>query len=291
MNWTDIRQIAGQIWSHLKSQVTSWFGGGRSDMSWGYGDSNGSATWHHNYPHAAGSHQSPVNIQTGDAECDQHLLPLKPQYFHSECTTLVNTGNGVQVRADSQAPNYRMGDTEYRLAQFHFHWGATSNEGSEHTVNGRPYSAELHLVHYNSTKYKTAAEALDKPDGLAVIGVFIKVGKRHHHFQKLCDLLNKIRYKNQMVDLCEGFDLMGLLPHDLHHYWTYAGSLTTPPCYQSVRWLVLMEPIEFSEDQLEAFRQMELVTEEQADRGDHARCLHNFRPTQPLNDRKISSSF
>lgn len=36
------------------------------------------------------------------------------------------------------------------------------------------FSAELHLVHYNS-KYGDFGSAADKPDGLAVLGIFLKV--------------------------------------------------------------------------------------------------------------------
>ena len=64
---------------------------------------------------------------------------------------------------------------EYQLAQFHAHWGGENARGSEHTVDGKAFSAELHLVHYN-TKYGDLGTAVDKPDGLAVLGMFIKAG-------------------------------------------------------------------------------------------------------------------
>ena len=65
-------------------------------------------------------------------------------------------------------------DDVYQLAQFHAHWGGENARGSEHTVDGKSFSAELHLVHYN-TKYGDLGNAVDKPDGLAVLGMFIKV--------------------------------------------------------------------------------------------------------------------
>jgi len=57
----------------------------------------------------------------------------------------------------------------------HAHWGSCAGHGSEHTVNGKQYDAELHIVHFN-TKYGTPENAADKPDGLAVLGIFIEVG-------------------------------------------------------------------------------------------------------------------
>lgn len=61
------------------------------------------------------------------------------------------------------------------MEQFHCHWGCSDNSGSEHTVDGTSYAGELHLVHWNSTKYNSFAEAAGHPDGLAVLGVFLQV--------------------------------------------------------------------------------------------------------------------
>lgn len=58
--------------------------------------------------------------------------------------------------------------------------------GSEHTVDGDSHSGELHLVHWNQTKYPTFNEAAKHPDGLAVLGVFLKVNvlKKTHKLAK-----------------------------------------------------------------------------------------------------------
>ena len=65
----------------------------------------------------------------------------------------------------------------------HAHWGDVEGAGSEHTLDGTPFDAELHIVHYN-TKYDSPGEAFDKDDGLAVLGVFLKIGKENPEFQK-----------------------------------------------------------------------------------------------------------
>lgn len=65
---------------------------------------------------------------------------------------------------------------QFKLVQFHFHWNDKKNEiGSEHQLNGKGFPSELHLVHYNSTKYGSFCDAVDKADGLAVLGVFFEV--------------------------------------------------------------------------------------------------------------------
>ena len=60
----------------------------------------------------------------------------------------------------------------------HAHWGKAGGGGSEHTVDGVQYAAELHIVHWN-TKYGDPSQAVDKPDGLAVLGMFLKEGESH----------------------------------------------------------------------------------------------------------------
>ncbi|XP_063469116.1 carbonic anhydrase 5A, mitochondrial isoform X11 [Symphalangus syndactylus] len=86
-------------------------------------------------------------------------------------------------------------ENHYRLKQFHFHWGAVNEEGSEHTVDGHTYPAELHLVHWNSVKYQNYKEAVLGENGLAVIGVFLKLGAPHQTLQRLVDILPEIKHK------------------------------------------------------------------------------------------------
>ena len=76
---------------------------------------------------------------------------------------------------DSELTGGPLGSDIYKLEQFHSHWGCIDSQGSEHTVDGVSYAGELHLVHWNTTKYATFGEAASAPDGLAVLGVFLEV--------------------------------------------------------------------------------------------------------------------
>ncbi|KAJ0059745.1 hypothetical protein NL108_011252, partial [Boleophthalmus pectinirostris] len=134
----------------------------------------------------------------------------------------------------------------YRLKQFHFHWGASDDRGSEHTVAGTKFPAELHLVHWN-TKYPNFGDAASKPDGLAVVGVFLKPGDANPNLQKVLDCFDAIKAKGKQTTF-PGFDPSTLLPGSLD-YWTYDGSLTTPPLLESVTWIVCKEPISVSSEQ------------------------------------------
>lgn len=136
--------------------------------------------------------------------------------------------------------------------------------GSEHTVEDHAYPAELHLVHWNAVKYQNYREAAMREHGLAVIGVFLKDSRAAlGPFQPSC-----------------------LLP-TCRDYWTYPGSLTTPPLSESVTWIIYKKPIEVAQDQLAAFRTLlfsALGEKEEA-------MVNNYRPLQPLMKRKVRSSF
>uniref|UniRef100_UPI001A9970C4 LOW QUALITY PROTEIN: carbonic anhydrase-like n=1 Tax=Gasterosteus aculeatus aculeatus TaxID=481459 RepID=UPI001A9970C4 len=172
----------------------------------------------------------------------------------------------------------------YRLKQFHFHWGASDDRGSEHTINGIKFPCELHLVHWN-TKYPSFGDAASQPDGLAVLGVFLKIGAANPRLQKVLDALDAINTKGKQTTF-SNFDSKTLLPGSLD-YGTYDGSLTTPPLLESVTWIVLREPISVSPAQMAKFRSLLFSGD-----GDAPRCMvDNYRPCQALKGRQVRASF
>ena len=111
------------------------------------------------------------------------------------------------------------------------------------------YQFQLHLVHWNK-KYADPMTAAGKPDGLAVLGMFIEVGSKHEELDKVIQTLGKIKNKSDKTlldDKC--IDCNNLLPKT-HEFWTYPGSLTTPPLLESVTWIVFKEPIQVSKEQV-----------------------------------------
>ncbi|XP_046565095.1 carbonic anhydrase 1-like [Haliotis rubra] len=138
--------------------------------------------------------------------------------------------------------------SHYRTAEFHFHWGGDSSQGSEHAINGMKYPLEMHVVNY-AEKYGNLSEAMKHPDGLAVLGVFFKVSERDNpSLQPIMSALrNIIHYGSyEVVNNCS---VRALLPKDLASFYRYEGSLTTPPCHESVLWTVFTEVQEVSERQ------------------------------------------
>ncbi|XP_022098095.1 carbonic anhydrase 1-like isoform X2 [Acanthaster planci] len=168
-------------------------------VHWGYIGEKGPAHWCDDFPDANGNRQSPIDIVTKDAKVDSSLGPLNINYSsaRSTCTEVINNGHTFQVNAQSSDTNLSGGPLShnYRLAQFHCHWGSNDGQGSEHTVDGRPYDAELHLVHWNTDLFQSVGDALPKDKGLAVLTAFLKVGQENTGWSKLVALLNHIKCK------------------------------------------------------------------------------------------------
>ncbi|KAM5157287.1 carbonic anhydrase 2-like [Mantella aurantiaca] len=256
--------------------------------AWGYTHDNGPTNWHHSFPIANGDQQSPIDIHTQEAKYDPSLPPLSVSYDPSTALLIINNGHAFNVEfEDSDDRSVLKGgalEGTYRLKQFHFHWGSCNGQGSEHTVDGVKYEAELHLVHWN-TKYGSFGEAVKHCDGLAVLGVFLKVGEARKQLQPVIDVLTLIPTKGKQAPF-NNYNPSGLLPKSLD-FWTYSGSLTTPPLLQCVVWNVLKEPITVSSEQLSALR--DLYFNDEHDNPCH--MVDNYRPPQPLKGRVVRASF
>ncbi|GFV05088.1 carbonic anhydrase 1 [Trichonephila clavipes] len=238
-------------------------------------------TWASKYPQAGGQNQSPVDIVTSYVQPRSFESPVSWKYGSGICKTIVNTGCGWRVDvqgSDSDLSGGPLSDS-YELVQFHSHWGNDPSCGSEHTIDGKSFAGELHFVHWNRGKFATCTDAVPSPTGLTVIAVFLEEGEKNSEIEKLCETIAKIPEKDNRTDLPEDLDPVGMYPAD-HSYWTYSGSLTTPPCYESVTWIVFKNPITVSKEQLECFRQMKKACDQNF-------VLKNFRPPQSLNNREI----
>ncbi|XP_070386824.1 carbonic anhydrase 1-like isoform X2 [Dermacentor albipictus] len=262
----------------------------------------GPSNWAKRFPKAAGEKQSPIDILCSEVQQDPFLTenPLRWTYNGLRCTSLLNTGSGWRVDVSSPGPrnqtpisplrlNLRGGPLHhnYQMVQFHSHWGTCSETGSEHTIDGEHYAGELHLVHYNVDMYSKASEAACSDKGLTVLAVFFKEGKQHEELKKITDCMSKVIYKGMKCPLDQDIDINSLIPAK-GSYWTYEGSLTTPPCYESVTWIVFKEPIEVSREQFEAFRQLLSYKEGGGPQvPTDGPILKNFRPPQPLNGRVV----
>jgi len=176
----------------------------------------------------------------------------------------------------------------YQAHQLHFHWGSTNEQGSEHTVDGKAFPIEMHVVSYDSERYAEIGEALDGYNSLAVLGVLFEVSEEDNPLlNPIIQALEGVHESGDTAELHEDVQVDSLLPEDRNKYYRYYGGLTTPPCFESVVWTVFAQTQTISQAQLDAFRALNFAAHD--GHADH--MVDNFRPVQKLNGRTIHSSF
>ncbi|XP_071814294.1 carbonic anhydrase-related protein-like isoform X2 [Apostichopus japonicus] len=277
---------------------------------------HGTTEWGLHFPEASGDSQSPININSREAKYDQKLKdnPLEAKYVLCRESEILNTGATVQVtfkhdsddgnklgskREDSTISYIRGGPfqdgDDYELAACTFHWGKEEDRGSEHTVNFKAYPMELHLIHWNTTKFSTVEDAMGRPGGLAIIALFVQIGRENNGLRSFTDCLESIQYKGRSITVSTPFNTNCLLPDPmLRDFWTYQGSLTSPPCCENVTWILFRYPLTLSISQIEDFRRLKnhMKGEQLTPAGnDSGSLVDNFRPVQPLNKRIVWASF
>ncbi|XP_058131273.1 carbonic anhydrase 14 isoform X2 [Dasypus novemcinctus] len=257
---------------------------------WTYEGPHGQDHWPASYPECGGNAQSPIDIQTDSVTFDPDLPALQPRGYDqpgTESLDLHNNGHTVQLSLPTTL--YLEGlSRKYVAAQLHLHWGQKGSPGgSEHQINGEAAVAELHIVHYDSDSYDNLSEAAQRPQGLAVLGVLIEVGEtKNPAYEHIISHLDEIRHKDQKTSV-PPFNVRELLPPQLGQFFRYNGSLTTPPCYQSVLWTVFSQRAQISMGQLEKLQETLFSTEEE----DSELLVQNYRAPQPLNQRTVFASF
>ncbi|XGW35566.1 hypothetical protein V3C99_019075 [Haemonchus contortus] len=225
--------------------------------------------------------QSPIDIKS-EVVCHdpEHCKAdsLNISYTHGDCHDVVCTDHGFQVNVGRKCTTTLSASHlpgTYQLAQFHAHWSKDGSCGSEHLLNGKAMSGEVHFVFWN-TKYQSFATAAEKDDGLAVVAVFIKEGHHSKHYAPLFEVVRKAIDARQPIPMPKDFVLDQLFPpSDKRDYVTYLGSLTTPPYSETVIWTVLTTPVEVSKEQLNILRKI---------------ISSNYRECQKLCDRAIKAS-
>ncbi|XP_031637909.1 carbonic anhydrase 1-like [Contarinia nasturtii] len=141
--------------------------------------------------------------------------------------------------------------------QMHLHWGEKDDHGSEHVIDGKIFSGEIHLVHFNS-KYGDFDTAANHRDGLVVVAFFIqaKGDKKNKMFAKITDQIPNARELHAKSFLAADC-LKWMSTQELDkHYFMYHGSLTTPPYSEAVTWIIYRKPIHVSKQQIAAFRKL-----------------------------------
>ncbi|UKM63744.1 carbonic anhydrase family protein [Flavobacteriaceae bacterium GSB9] len=199
-----------------------------------------------------GNYQSPINIIHKDTDSVASKGDLKIKYTP---TTLIkkveNNGHSIQFDFEpGDSINYK--NKTYFLKQIHFH------EPSEHKINGITYPIEMHLVHVNKVGVITV---------LGILGEEGDESQLFEFFESFLPLENGAE-----KEIHQNIDLSELFSKDKHFY-SYSGSLTTPPCSENVNWIVFKEPIVLSVEEVMKLK--------------NNMPINNYRNEQSLNGRVV----
>ncbi len=220
---------------------------------WAYGGPAGPQTWGGLKPEfslcANGQRQSPIDIRGGLS------VDLEPVKFDYQAVRfgVIDNGHTVQVNVPP-GNSIDVGGRRFELKQFHFH------RPSEERIDGRQFEMSLHLVHQ------------DEQGRLAVVAVLFDKGQAHPVLQRVWNNLPLERNDEALARVT--LDASELLPAD-RRYFTYMGSLTTPPCSEGVQWVVMRQPVTAAPEQIDLFARIYPM---------------NARPVQAASGRRIMQS-
>ncbi|XP_060795392.1 carbonic anhydrase XVb isoform X2 [Neoarius graeffei] len=234
-----------------------------------------------------GTRQSPINIVTSEVQADDNLTVFTFNGFNDNSTILniQNTGKTVKINLDDSKMNVSGGglQSHYNSIQFHFHWGnGSSVEGSEHTVDGKQYPVEMHIVNVKPNA------AVNDSNKFAVLGFFIEANNASgepNSWKTLTSFLSNITQAGDSLDIMNQLTVESLIQGvNLNKYYRYLGSLTTPSCNETVVWTVFSDPIKLSKDLINL-----LSNTVHINKTTDAFITKNYRPPQPLNGRIVTS--
>jgi len=223
-----------------------------SGLLWSYNEEeNGPDKWasiRKDFSACDGGQQSPINIRTEDVVSS--VLPKVTFLYNDSSIDLLNNAYTVQQ-------NYQLGSSikfdgkTFNLVQYNFH------SPSEHRIDGKEYPMEVHLMH-------------ESDDGqVVIIGVMFEQGKKNTGLNPVWEFMPKSYGETGKSG--NKLSALDLLPINKNYYF-YQGSLTTPPCSESVNWVIMQEPIEATAAQLRRFEKV---------------IAPNARPIQKLNRRFV----
>ncbi|KAK3445455.1 hypothetical protein EUGRSUZ_A01627 [Eucalyptus grandis] len=207
-----------------------------------------------------GEMQSPIDLSSQGVKVMPKLGEIDRSYKPSNAT-LMNRGHDISLQWDTgNAGSIKINGTEYFLQQCHWH------SPSEHTINGRRYALELHMVHVSTDP--------NVKNNIAVIGLLYKTGVPDAFLSKLMGSVWS------MIDKEDERKMGTIDPREIKmggkNYLRYTGSLTVPPCTEGVIWTINKKMGTVSKDQIKLLR--EAV---------HDYAENNARPVQQLNRREI----